>query len=100
MQDGRIRTTFPPKTKSEERRGRVCKLTEEVGELAGEVLAYEGKQRAEKLAARDKDALGDEVADVLICTLLLAESMGVDVDEALQRKIAKVDQRFADMEAQ
>ena len=43
-------------------------------------------QRKEKLQDH-VSKLGEEVADVLITTLLLAERMGVDVEEALALKI-------------
>lgn len=76
---------------------RTLKLTEEVGELCAEVLAVHGDQRADKLDSRQADDLAHEMADVLICTLLLAETMGVDPNVALRSKIAKIDKRFEDV---
>lgn len=73
---------------------RMVKVTEEVGELASEVLASQGDLRKEKLEKRDDESLGDEIADVLITTLMLAASLNVDVPGALARKIAKIEKRF------
>ena len=75
----------------------VAKLTEETGELAEAVMAMEGLQRAEKTPPDTKDAAALEVADVIITTLLLANRLGVDVNNALERKIEKIDRRFAEV---
>ncbi|MEK7158072.1 MAG: MazG nucleotide pyrophosphohydrolase domain-containing protein [Patescibacteria group bacterium] len=73
--------------------GRTVKISEEVGELCDEILASFSLQRKEKLQDH-VSKLGEEVADVLITTLLLAERMGVDVEEALALKIEKIHQRY------
>lgn len=78
---------------------RMAKLTEEMGELADEVLGALGYQRQEKLDKRDPEGLGDEFADVIITTMLLAKSMKVDIPEALNRKMRKIQKRgFPDKE--
>ena len=46
------------------------------------------------MEARSKDELAHEFADVLICTFLLAEAMGVDLNDALRKKMSKIDKRF------
>jgi NTP pyrophosphatase (non-canonical NTP hydrolase) len=35
-----------------------------------------------------------EVADVIICTLMLAQAMGADVEDGLRRKMAKINARY------
>ena len=78
---------------------RILKLTEEIGELSAELLADSGWQRQDKLETHGDDSIMNEIADVLICTLLLAEVLKIDPSIALRKKIAKLDKRFADMEA-
>jgi NTP pyrophosphatase (non-canonical NTP hydrolase) len=73
-------------------------LTEEVGEVSAEVrkstrLSFSRK----KCDAFEKSHLEDEIVDVLITTLLLAKSAGIDsLDEAVRRKIrANEDRGYA-----
>jgi NTP pyrophosphatase (non-canonical NTP hydrolase) len=73
---------------------RTVKLSEELGELCDEVLGHNQMQRPEKLAKREAGNLPDEFADVIIVTMLLAETMGVDIEEALANKIKKIDKRY------
>ncbi len=70
------------------------KLSEEVGELAEQVLAYNDLQRSTKNMSKDKVALGDEIADVLFTLLLLAKDLDVDIDDALIHKMKKVKERL------
>jgi NTP pyrophosphatase (non-canonical NTP hydrolase) len=98
-QDGRLNQFYPSATEREEILARMTKLTEEVGELADEVLASSGYQRQEKLDAKESDALAKEFADVIITTLLLAKTMKVDVPAALRMKIEKIDARFEKLQA-
>ncbi len=81
-------------TKKEVILTRTVKLTEELGELCDEVLASGGYQRQEKLDKRSSDNLSYEFADVIICTLLLAKSMDIDIKEALVKKIEKINKRY------
>jgi NTP pyrophosphatase (non-canonical NTP hydrolase) len=74
---------------------RTVKLQEEVGELAGDVLSSLQLQREQKLKNFSHDHLGDELADVLITTLLLSRTLDIDVSQALERKIAKIGARYA-----
>ncbi|WP_251152198.1 MazG nucleotide pyrophosphohydrolase domain-containing protein [Cellulosimicrobium sp. Marseille-Q4280] len=66
------------------------KLTEEVGELVQAFLAVTGRTRpraaGEPVPDGARQALADEVADVLAHLLLLARSQGVDVEAAVRRK--------------
>lgn len=72
---------------------RIVKLVEEVGELCEEVLAHNAYQRQDKLAERNSSNLPEEIADVLITALILAKTLDVDVEDALQRKIEKIKAR-------
>ncbi len=81
-------------TQQERILARTVKLTEELGELCNEVLAFNGDQRQEKLDRHGKNNLPNEFADVIITTLLLAKSMNVDVKEALINKIEKINKRY------
>lgn len=48
---------YPPTTPAESMYGRMIKLTEEVGELAAEILALQGHQRTEKLRGKNTEQL-------------------------------------------
>lgn len=77
---------------------RVIKLGEEVGELCSEILALDKLQREEKLENGSEEGLSGEIADVLITTLLVAEYLDIDPNEALRKKMSKIDKRFEDVE--
>jgi NTP pyrophosphatase (non-canonical NTP hydrolase) len=72
-------------------------LTEEVGELAKIIARRYGEQswKADDPRATDngREALGDEMADVLWVLLCLANQTGVDLTEELQRNIEKKTKR-------
>lgn len=70
----------------------IVKIMEELGELSECVLASDSMQRAEKLETQ-KSKIDEEVADVLITVLLLAENMHIDVVGGLKRKIVKIKKR-------
>lgn len=81
-------------TEKERILARTVKLTEELGELCNEILANNEDQRKEKLDKYDKENLPEEFADVFITTLLLAKTMNVDIERALEKKIEKVNKRY------
>jgi NTP pyrophosphatase (non-canonical NTP hydrolase) len=61
----------------------------EAGELQEQFLWKTGEQVAADLGSpARRQAVVDEVADVLICTLLLADCLGIDIDEAVRTKTA------------
>lgn len=62
-------------------------LTEEVGEVA-RIIARRYGEQSEKESDKGKD-LGDELADVLFVLICLANQTGVDLEEALERNLAK-----------
>lgn len=72
---------------------RTIKLMEELGEFCNEIMASNGKQRDEKLKKYKRENLEEEFADVVITTLLLAESLDIDVNKALENKINKIKKR-------
>jgi len=72
---------------------RTIKLCEEVGELCNEVLGALALLRKDKQDKHSKDALEEELADVIITTLLLAKSLGVDVVKPLEKKMEKIRSR-------
>lgn len=62
-------------------------LTEEVGEVA-RIIARRYGEQSEKESDKQKD-LGDEMADVLFVLICLANQTGVNLEEALQKNLAK-----------
>lgn len=61
-------------------------VAEEAGELIGAYRRWAGKARREGTFRE----VEDEVADVLIVTALFAHRMGIDLDAAVERKLAVV----------
>jgi len=72
---------------------RTVKLMEELGEWCNEIIAFIGKQRDEKQKNYKKENLEEEFADVMITTLLVAESLDIDVEKSLKKKINKIKKR-------
>jgi NTP pyrophosphatase (non-canonical NTP hydrolase) len=64
-----------------------AKLVEEVGELHAEVLGAMKYCRSDKVEQFTPATLSGELADVLVCTLLLAEIFHVDLPAAVTGKI-------------
>ena len=69
------------------------KLGEEVGELQAEVLGLLEYQRREKAGRYSRDTLGGELADVMVCVALLADTFGVDLARAVESKIEELEAR-------
>ena len=65
-------------------------LTEEVGEVARIMARKYGEQSFKE---GDKSDLGDELADVLWVLICIANQTGIDLDEALEKNIAKKTRR-------
>lgn len=72
----------------------MIKVTEEVGELSNEVLAFSNYQRKEKADKHNQETLESEFADVLFSLLVLAKTMDVNMDEAVTKKMQKIKERF------
>lgn len=81
----RVRTTLADV--AHPRVGAALALSEETGEVCDLVLKREcyGKQIG--------DALGGELADVLVCVAELANAYGVDLDAAARDKLADLEGR-------
>ena len=69
----------------------LARLTEEVGELAREVNHRFG-QKTKKPEEPDGD-LGMEMADILFVVICMANREGIDLEEAFDRMMAKVERR-------
>lgn len=72
----------------------LARLTEEVGEVAREVNHRFGQKP--KRAEEPEGDLALELADVLFVTICLANSQGIDLDQAFDTMMAKVTTRDAD----
>lgn len=71
----------------------LARLSEEVGEVARILNAQFGDKP--KKPGEQHEALGDELADVLYTVFCLANSQSIDLDEPMQRAIAKLETRDA-----
>lgn len=69
----------------------LLKLYEEVGELAQAVLIHRKKSRPEKHVPEEisKKELAKELADVLGMTIVNAHLLGIDLEEAINKKWLK-----------
>ncbi|MCR4326581.1 MAG: MazG-like family protein [Candidatus Roizmanbacteria bacterium] len=86
-----LRIEFTSLTKREKDiLAKTVKLSEEVGELANDILATMSLQRKSKLEAFDKQNLYEEFADVVIACFALGIAMRVDMDRALRQKLDKI----------
>jgi NTP pyrophosphatase (non-canonical NTP hydrolase) len=74
---------------------RMLDLISEIGELSKEILVAREYGDAEY---EPTDAVEDEFGDLYYCVLSLAEELGVDPDDALDRALSKYRQRLADSE--
>jgi len=71
----------------------LCRLTEEVGELAREVNHRFG-QKTKKAEELEGD-LGMEMADILFVLICMANREGIDLQQAFDRMMDKVERRDA-----
>ena len=71
----------------------LARLTEEVGELAREINETHG----DKLPRKDKahNRIADELGDILFVVITLANSLDVDLDQALRSVLKKYGVRDA-----
>jgi len=95
VEDEKLQKRFASLSKKEDViLARTVKLGEEFGELCEEVLAYNSLQRRQKLGNYNEENLREEFADVIITALLLARSMNVNIETALETKMQKLNQRI------
>ena len=71
--------------------GQLARLTEEVGELAREVNHYYGEKQ-KKNTEKDK-RIEEEVGDVLFATIIMANSLNIDLTEVFDKNMDKFNQR-------
>jgi tetrapyrrole methylase family protein/MazG family protein len=76
--------------------GAVEKVREELAELEEAARGHEGKDRE----GAAKDALEEEVGDVLFAATALARKLGVDAETSLRSAVAKFVRRFEAMDAE
>jgi NTP pyrophosphatase (non-canonical NTP hydrolase) len=69
----------------------VVRLTEEVGELAREINHAHGQLR--KKNNDNSVHIEEELTDVLFVTILIANSLGIDLTESFKKDMAKFEQR-------
>src|SRR5207253_3404269 len=72
----------------------IARLTEEVGELAREVNHRFGEKT--KKAEEPEGSIAMELADILFVVICLANSQGIDLDDAFAQMMRKVTSRDAD----
>lgn len=72
----------------------LARLTEEVGELAREINHRYGP-KTKKPGEPDQD-VALELADVVFVCVVLANQMGVDLQDAIERTLTKYEVRDAD----
>ncbi len=76
-------------------RNLVLALVGEVGELAAEVQWVPDEAVTEMLSEpQKKAAVESEIADVAIYALRLADVLGIDLEEAIRRKLVLNEQRY------
>lgn len=73
---------------------KTVKLNEEVGELCNDVLSILQLQRKAKLEKFDRRNIYQEFADVIITTIQLAATAGVDVERAIGDKLKKIEEKY------
>jgi len=90
-----LRIKFHSLTKKEkDLLAKTVKLSEEVGELSNDILAVLSLQRKSKLKKFDKKNLYEEFADVIISTVILANSLKVDLSRAIKEKMEIILNRY------
>lgn len=76
------------------------KAIEELGEVADILVRKYGFQRKGKEITEEEfnKKLGEEITDVIICLTHLANFSGVDLDEAVKKKLKEMDKRWNNKE--
>ncbi|MEW9674730.1 nucleotide pyrophosphohydrolase [Lentibacillus sp. L22] len=74
--------------------GLLARLTEEVGEMAREVNHYYG-EKPKKTTEQEK-TMEEELGDVIFVLTCFANSLGIDLSEAFERSISKIETRDKD----
>ena len=76
----------------------LARLAEEVGELSRELNHLHGPKRkkASETVRDPKEAVGEELCDILFVVIAIANSEGIDLETAFRRMMDKVKIRDAD----
>ncbi|EJX54117.1 nucleotide pyrophosphohydrolase [Enterococcus faecium] len=69
----------------------MARLTEEVGELAREVNHTYGEKS--KKASEPVNSVAEELGDVLSVTMIMANSLNIDLTEVFEKNMEKFNQR-------
>ena len=69
----------------------MARLTEEVGELAREVNHTYGEKS--KKASDPVNSVAEELGDVLFVTMIMANSLNIDLTEVFEKNMEKFNQR-------
>ena len=69
----------------------MARLTEEVGELAREVNHYYGEKP--KKMSEEQNTVAEELGDVLFVTMIMANSLDIDLTEVFEKNMDKFNQR-------
>lgn len=69
----------------------MARLTEEMGELAREINHYYGEKP--KKATEEVKTVSEELGDVLITTIMMANSLDIDLSDAFKRNMDKFNHR-------
>ena len=91
LETGRIKSKFNL-TNKELTLATTIKLGEEVGELNREVLKHFGYARKKHMEM--KNELSHEIADVMITSSIVAQSLNIDIGSALKEKMEKITKRY------
>lgn len=71
----------------------MARLTEEMGELAREVNHYYGEKT--KKATEKENTVAEELGDVLITIIMMANSLEIDLSEVFEKNMDKFNHRDA-----
>ncbi|MGX7133156.1 MULTISPECIES: nucleotide pyrophosphohydrolase [Enterococcus] len=69
----------------------MARLTEEVGELAREINHYHGEKA--KKDSEGQKTVAEELGDVLFVTLIMANSLNIDLTEVFEENMEKFNRR-------
>lgn len=72
----------------------LARLVEEVGEVS-RILNHKYGDKPKKVGEQHED-LADELCDVIYTVMCIANSQGIDLDEPMQKVIAKLETRDKD----
>lgn len=73
--------------------GQMARMTEEVGELARAINHYYGEKQ--KKTSENKKSVEEELGDVLIVVMMMANSLNIDLTTVFHENMKKFNQRDA-----